>query len=564
MARTMRRRTLNIEIAWARLMSIIDESATALLRTAFSTIISGAQDFACQMLDTSARALAHSTKSVAEFAAIMPITTRHLLRKFPPETLRPGDVLTTNDPWLCAGHLGDIVIVVPVFHRKRLVAFMAALAHMPDIGGTLDDTGARDVHEEGLWIPPAMLYEAGRPNTLLQDIIAHNVRVPEAVLGDVEAEIAACHVGATRLIEFMKEFDLVTLEPIAEDLQRRAEATMREAIRRLPDGVYRQEMLFDGVAEEPLRICLRLEVRGDGVHADYDGTSPQVRAGINSAWNFTYAETVNAIKSVLCPSLPSTEGLFRPITVAAPERSILNALPPAPVKGRTRTGFHVPSIVFAALAEVAPDFVQAGTGVPNLFVANGIDEQGRRFNAHMLTGGGKGATARGDGIDCCLYPTSSSNIPIEIYENRCPFVVEQTALLPDSGGAGRHRGGCGQEIVLRVHPAFTQPVNLSMRVEMLQQPALGLFGGRPGGLARIVLNGRQLRRSDQEVIRGGTVLAPGERIVIVQPGGGGYGPPAERDPRALVRDLRHGLVTPEGATRDYGFIPEDVEVAGAR
>jgi N-methylhydantoinase B/oxoprolinase/acetone carboxylase alpha subunit len=350
-------------------------------------------------------------------------------------------------------------------------------------------------------------------------------------------------VGARQLRVLLDEFGLTEYDSVAQALYDRARQAMETAIAAVPDGDYRYSLDLDGVEDEPLHIEVVVRVSGSKIHVDYTGTSPQVVAGINSAWNFTFAETVNAIKSVLMPEIPSTEGCFAPITVTAPEASILNARPPAPVKGRTRTGFHIPSVIFGALAQVVPDRVQTPSGLGNIIAVNGEDKQGRRFNAHYLVGAGLGARSSLDGVNTLKFPTSSANVPVETFETQTPLVIERKEFVPNSGGVGRFRGGVGQRVVFRLPEDFAGLATVSIRPQMITAPAQGLAGGGPGRHSAVVLNGETLTRRSEVVRRGSVRLAPGDRLETIEAGGGGFGPPEERDPLLHAADLRDGYVT---------------------
>jgi N-methylhydantoinase B/oxoprolinase/acetone carboxylase alpha subunit len=534
---------ITLEILRSRLVALTAEAESALLKASFSTIISLSQDFTVEAHDARGVGLAQSRRSVAEFSALLPRTVRHFLDHFPPDTLQPGDILITNDPWLCAGHLGDFTVAMPVFHRDHLVAFMSSMAHHSDVGGTLDDTGARDVFEEGIWIPVTKLYRAGTLNQDVMGIIRANVRTPDKVDGDLHAQIAACEVGARQLRRLLDEFDLPDYCGLAQALYNRAQEAMEEAILRLPDGEYRSMVELDGIDERPLQIHASLRIDGARIHVDYAGTSPQVQAGINSAWNFTYAETVNAIKSVLIPEIQSNEGCFAPITVTAPEGSILNARPPAPVKGRTRTGYHIHPALFGALVQVIPDRVQAHSGLGNLIAVNGEYLDGRRFNAHLLIGGGLGARASLDGINTIKYPTSSANVPTELFETQTPLMVSRKEFIPNSGGQGQYRGGLGQRVELMLPEDFKGTLTLSLRPQTMVVAAQGLAGGHPGRKARVQFNGQELTRASEVVRRGSVRMQPGDRLVTMESGGGGFGDPKRRDHAYIAADIEAGYIT---------------------
>jgi len=330
-----------LEIMWSRLIAITDEMWTTVLRTAVSPVIGAAQDYGCELLDAAGNGLAHSTRSMPVFNLVMPEVTRALLERFPVESMKPGDVYISNDPWLCAGHLDDIAVITPIHLNGSVVGFTNTVAHTSSIGGTLDGMRARDRYEEGLFIPLAKLYDAGAANELLFEIIAANVRQPEMVLTDIEAQVAANQVGARRILAFLDEYELSDLTDLAGILQARAEAAMRRAIAAVPDGVYRGEALVEAPGGD---LMLRGEVRvsGDEIEIDYAGSAPQqAGGGINCTYTYTRAHTVYPLKCLLTPNVPNNEGCFKPIKVSAPEGSILNCTRTASVNTRTRTGWHI-------------------------------------------------------------------------------------------------------------------------------------------------------------------------------------------------------------------------------
>ncbi|HYI13916.1 MAG TPA: hydantoinase B/oxoprolinase family protein, partial [Thermomicrobiales bacterium] len=331
---------VSLEIMWSRLISIADEMWTTVLRTAVSTIIGAAQDFGCELLDERGNSLAHSYRSMPVFNLIMPELTRKLIEAHPIETMREGDVYTTNDPWLCAGHLDDIAIITPIFRHGKVVAFANTVAHTSSIGGALDGLSVRDLHEEGFFMPLLKLYVAGQPNETLFALIRSNVRQPDMVLTDIESQVTANTVATQRVLAFLDEYKLDSLSTLAHAVQSRAEIAMRAAIEAIPDGRYEAEEMVEGTGN-PLTLRVTIDVAGSDIHVDYTGTDPQRMAGgINCTFTYTRAHTVYPLKCLLTPNVPNNEGCFRPIHVSAPERSVLNALPPASVNSRTKTGWH--------------------------------------------------------------------------------------------------------------------------------------------------------------------------------------------------------------------------------
>lgn len=537
-----------LQILWSRLVAIVDESATALQRTSFSTTVRESNDYACALLGPDATTLAENTLGVPSFAGVMSRVTRAFLDRFPVETWRPGDLGLTNDPWLNTGHLPDTTILAPVFLGDELVAFVANAAHKSDIGGAGYTALAADVYEEGLRLPICKLHEDGVPNEAVIDIVRANTRVPEIVMGDLAAQIAAAHVCQERLLELLVEQRLTDLTPLATQIHERAERAMRTAIAALPDGTYVHAFDTDGF-EEPLRIAVALTVDGDALTIDFDGTSDQVNRGVNSVFNYTYAMTCYTVKCVLDPDTPKNEGSYRPIEVRIPEGCILNPRFPAAVNARSMSGQFAASAVLGALSQVLPDRVIADSGsCPGLRLHfSGIDREGEPYGQMLFPNGGMGAGARRDGLDCTGFPTNAGGASVEVTEAVAPLVVWERTFLADSGGPGARRGGVGQRVVIEL--VSERPGVLRSQFDRMIFPAQGLFGGHPGGLSRIVLNGRDLPGKVQEPIR------QGDRIVAHYAGGGGFGPPQERDREAVRRDLEHGLISPEAARDVYRLDP---------
>lgn len=515
---------VELEIMWSRLINIADEMWTTVLRTAVSTIIGAAQDFGCELLDHNGNSLSHSYRSMPVFNLIMPEVTRQVIAKYPVETMRPGDVFATNDPWICAGHLDDIAVVTPIFLNGRVVAFANTVAHTSSIGGALDGISVKDLHEEGLFFPILKLYDQGEPNHTLFDIIRSNVRQPEMVLTDIEAQIAANHVAERRLLSFMNEYGLESLDELAATVQGRAERAMREAIEAIPDGAYEAEEPVEGLGD-PLMLRVRIDVRGSDIYVDYAGSAPQtLGGGINCTLTYTRAHTVYPLKCLLTPGVPNNEGCFRPIHVEAPERSILNAQKPASVNSRTKTGWHIHTLIFRALADAMPERVQAGNGLMYTLRAYARDGEGQPRNAHLICGGGRGAGYERHGVTRNCFPSSAGNVPIEIFESRVPMLVDEDTLV-DNFGRGKWNGARGQRVTVRKHPSHPDPVYIYVHPDRLQFPAPGLFGGEPSKRNKLLLNDIDLA-PDGRLSSGEIVLQePGDRFTSIVAGGGGYGTP---------------------------------------
>ncbi|HEV8338938.1 MAG TPA: hydantoinase B/oxoprolinase family protein [bacterium] len=536
---------VSLEIMWSRLINITEECWVTIWRTAFSTIIGEAQDFGCELLDARANSVAHSPRSMPVFNLTLPRAVRALLEVFPAGDLEEGDVLLTNDPWICAGHLFDLAVVTPVYRDGALAGLVGSIAHCSDVGGTKDSWRAREVYDEGLQIPPLKLYHRGRLNTELATMIRRNVRNPEMVFGDIQAQVGANRVGTQRLLAFMIEYGLGTLEPLAHEVQRRAEGAMREAIAAVPDGVYRGEADLE-VLGRPLRLSCAVTVAGDELNVDWVDVPDELPiGGMNCTYSYTAAHTAYALKSILTPEIPSNAGCFRPLHIRAPEGSVLNCRYPAAVNQRTMVGWFCGPAVFRALAPVLPDRVQAFTGLPVSATAYGHDARGRIFNDHIMFGGGQGGSAHADGHSALMYPTSAGNVPVEIFEQRTSLLVERKELIPDTGGPGRRRGGLGQRLVLRKLYADGLPVLVNLLPHGMGAPMRGLLGGLEGGQARFSVARGTI--SEGEESRTLVELRDPEHAIAVEASGGsGFGDPTQRPLELIATDLLEGYVTSEG------------------
>src|SRR5262245_38775970 len=354
---------VTLEVLWTRLISVVDEAAKAIVRTSFSTLSNEANDFACVLTDARGGALAQNTGSIPSFIATLPATVRHFLRAMGEDGLRPGDVLITNDPWMGTGHLSDVCVVKPLFAGPRLVAFSATTSHMPDIGGRIRAIEAREVFEEGLYIPLAKLVHAGRRDETLIQLLRANVRTPDQTLGDIWAQVSANELMERRVLQLIEDYRLDGLSDLADELFGRSERAMRAAIRAVPDGTYHYEMKTDGV-DAPLMFRVALTVAGDEIVADYAGTSPSQPRAINCVLAYTYAMTAYAVRCALLPGLANNEGMYRPVRVEAPRGCLLNPRFPAAVVSRAVTGHYVPVLVFGALHQVITERVMAPAGSP--------------------------------------------------------------------------------------------------------------------------------------------------------------------------------------------------------
>ncbi len=530
---------LHLSVLWQRLIAIADEAASTLLRTAFSTVVRDANDYICMLLDRDGQAVVENSISIPAFTGALPKTMRHILARFPAAAWEPGDVVITNDPWIGTGHLPDFTVVSPIFHRGKLIGFAGSVAHMADVGGALWSADTTELYEEGLRIPISKLYRAGRIDETLLGVLRANVRVPDVVLGDLHAEIAANRTMAHRLIELIEEEGLDDLAPVSRAIQERAEAAMRRAITALPDGIYVSSCEIDGF-DAPLTLRLAATIKGSEIAFDYTGTSPQQSRAINCAPTNTFAMTAHPLKSLLDPDTPRNDGSYRPVQVSAPEGSLLNPRFPAPVNARHLTFLHFASLVFQALADVIPDKVTAESGAPFIQVVfAGRNQHGEPFVYVPCDSPGMGARASKDGLSATPYPNNTGGAPIEVVEASSALMFWEKSLVPDSGGPGKTRGGLGVQLVAEI--LGSEPVKISVLGDRTRFPARGLRGGRNGLNSAILLNGVAIPN------KGRRVLQPGDRLLFRMAGGGGCGDPRERARTMVAHDLAEGYISAEGA-----------------
>jgi N-methylhydantoinase B len=507
---------VSLKIFWDRLISIADEGVSTLIRTAFSTVVREAYDLSVVLLDTDGELLAQSTQSIPSFTGSAPATLAHMLAAVPSAELRPGDVVVTNDPWMGTGHTYDINVMAPVFRDGRLVAYALSITHLPDIGGTGFGAGGTEIYHEGLRIPVCKLFDAGRRNEFIFDLIRYNVRVAEQVVGDVLANVACVRVIDRQVNEFMTEYRIDDLTAVSRRIRGVAEAAMRDRIAAMRDGIYRAALTIEGV-DAPVTLRCAVTVRGDSVAVDYAGTDPCVPHGINVPFCFTVGYTLHALKCIAAATIPNNGGSTRPVSVSAPEGCILDARPPHAVAARHAVGWFLPTLLFRALKDAAPDQVQADSGMINMVNFRGTHRNGRPVTTLHFASGGFGAAAGYDGAPTLSTPSSNAAIPVEVWEATTGITVTRKALRENSGGAGAARGGDGQEVFMRNDTGHDLVVDvMGYRTDY---PAEGLFGGGPGAAREIRVNGRPVPR------KGRFVLRPGDTLERYEAGGGGFGRP---------------------------------------
>jgi N-methylhydantoinase B len=512
---------IELEILWSNLISIVSEQAKALQRIAFSPIVREAGDLANALFDRQGRMVAQAVTGTPGHINSLAAAGRHFVEAFPTQTLVPGDVLITNDPWLSAGHFFDITVMLPAFHRGRLIGFFGSTIHHTDIGGYGVGAGARDVHEEGLWIPMLKLYEAGEPNKVLHEIIRHNVRTPDHVFGDLAAQVSSGRLACKRLSALLDRQGYDDIDEMSNEVISRSEQATRQAIRRLKPGTFHGESSFDvpGGDVITLKTAVTIDAEEGSILIDFAGSSGPSPLGINVVMNYTHAYSTFAIRSCLNPELPNNYGSLAPIKVTAPEGCIVNCKYPSPVNARHVVGMYVPMPILKALYHVMPDRVLAeGSGAVWTIQIQGQNADGSPFTSAMFNySGGMGARRHKSGPSATCYPTGVAAVPVEVLEASMPIVFTRKELRPNSGGAGASRGGDGQIIGWRMRTQSPWLLNTVASRTVLAPE--GLAGGLPGAAGHFLVNGKPVSEARK------IVMQPDDDVTLETPGGGGYGAP---------------------------------------
>ncbi len=541
---------LQLGIVWRRLTGLMDEVAQTFVRTSFSVVVRENWDLACSLMDADGRVFAQSSRSIPSFLGTMPRTLQAMLQKHPQHSLEPGDVLISNDPWLGTGHLNDITMVRPIFRGRELVAFVGSTFHTVDIGGA-PSPFAKDSYEEGLCIPILKIVRRGEENTDVISFLQENLREPNETLGDIRAQFAAYDLAQTKLLNLLQQEGIDDLKRVTDSILSRSELSMRKMLEAIPDGECTDQVTADGF-DKPLTICCSIKKTGSDILVDFAGTDPQIDKPINSVYNFTFAYSAYAIKCAFDPGSPNNDGGLRPLTLLAPEGSLVNPTRPAPVWGRHLSGHYLPFVIFGALSKIIPDKVIADSGSPiwNVYF-KGVDRSNRKFVKMFFMSGGYGARAHSDGPACLSFPTNIANNPIEQFENQTPMLMTEKSLITDSGGAGMYRGGMGQR--LSFQSLSPEPLTFMIRHERIKYPPRGFLGGVDGRLGVDLLDGTRIPGKSV------TTINKGQIVTFETPGGGGMFSPLKRDPKALARDLQDGVVSAQSAQKEYGLSGTQVE-----
>lgn len=554
---------MRLEIVRHGFDTVADEMALILMKAAYSAIIRDSMDYSTALCDASGRIIGQGLTTPMHLGSFHDAML-HLIDQYH-DDVAEQDLFIGNDPYLASGqHLPDIYIIKPIFHAGTLEGWATTIAHHVDVGGIVpgsNSIGATEIFQEGLRLPFLKLREAGRDNSAIWSIVAANVRVPDMVMGDLRAQIAACTAGERGFIEMLRRFRPEPLRAAIEDLHDLAERMARIEIASIPDGVYCFTDHIDGLGEdpEPIVLTVKITVSGDAIETDWTGTSPQVAGGINAPLSFLKSNVYAALRSIMSAHLPNCHGYTRPIRVLAPPGTLVNALSPAPCGARGITGYRIVDCMFGALAAIVPDRLTAdGTGGSTLPSFSGMHE-GRSFVFSECVMGTWGASLEGDGQDGVPHMASNqSNVPIEMIEAEYPLRIESYGLVTDSGGIGRRRGGLA---VSRSYRILADNCFVGVRSDKRRFPPHGLFGGGTGQPSRNMLQ-TDGHTSELPVLPTSPIhVNAGALFKHVMAGGGGYGDARAREPERVREDVLDGRVSIASARADYGVILVEPDLA---
>ena len=536
---------ITIEVTRHKLEGIANEMQSTLLRSSFSPIVKEGLDASAGLFTADGQTLAQACAIPIHLATLIPVLQK-IIETFPPATMHPEDTFLLNDPYTGGTHLPDIALVQPIIVDGRLVAFSAAMTHHQDIGGMSAGsvpTNATEIYQEGLRLPPLKFRDAGKLNETLVAIIRQNVRIPDTVMGDINAQLAACSIGVRRITELTRKFGHDALTGLFSELLDRSEIMTRKALAKIPQGTYRYVDYLDndGVdLDKPIRIEVAVTVGQSGIHIDFTGTSPQVRGPMNCVPSGSLAAACFAIRALTDPAIPTNAGCFRPISLHLPEGSLVNPVEPAPVNARTSTIKRITGCIVSALANILPDRIPApSAGEMALVAFGGRQPTGENFVTGDLIASGSGASATSDGVDVIeTDATNCMNLPAEAMEMETPIRLHRVALRPGSGGDGALRGGLGTE---REYEVLTDNVTFTHRGERHFSAARGIFGGGDGacGESTILRTDGTTETIPSKIV---ARLMKGDRVIVRTAGGAGYGDPTKRTEAMRRSDVADGKV----------------------
>ncbi|KQW20894.1 5-oxoprolinase [Afipia sp. Root123D2] len=540
---------IDFQIMWNRLIAVVEEQATTLVRTAFSTSVREAGDLSAGLFDSRGRMIAQAVTGTPGHVNAMAESVGHFIREIGRENIFEDDVYITNDPWMGTGHLHDITVVSPTFRGGVLIGLFACTAHVVDIGGRGFGPDGNDVYEEGLQIPIMKFADRGNVSQTLLKIVRANVREPDQVVGDLYS-LAACNAaGDKRLQEMLDEFGIADIERLSDYIIEVSGAATREAIARVPAGTYFNTMEVDGY-DAPVHMAVRLTIDGESLKADFAGTSGMSKFGVNVPEVYTRAYACYGLKCAIAPDVPNNYGSLVPFDIVAPEGCILAARRPAPVSIRHVLGHLVPDVVLGALSQAMPTIVPAegASALWNIQISAKPLEgrEGRATQLLMFNSGGTGARPSIDGLSATAFPSGVKTMSVEATEQIGPIVVWRKDLCEGSGGAGEFRGGLGQTI--EIEPCEGYEFHFNAMFDRIENPARGRSGGAPGAAGSVRLSdGTQLKGKGRQKV------SAGQRLVLSLPGGGGFGDPRRRAREQIQADLVAGYISREQAALEYGL-----------
>lgn len=538
------------QIMWNRLIAVVEEQATTLIRTAFSTSVREAGDLSAGLFDRQGRMMAQAVTGTPGHVNAMAESVTHFVREIGAQNIFEGDVFITNDPWLGTGHLHDITVVSPSFRNGLHIGFFACTAHVVDIGGRGFGPDGNEVFEEGLLIPIMKFAERGVVSKDLVRMIRANVRTPDQTVGDMYSLAACNEAGDRRLQAMMAEFGIADLDALSDFIIETSRKATHAAIAAVPDGSFRHSMQVDGY-DNPVTMVVQLDIEGDRLRADFAGTSGMSRFGVNVPEVYTRAYACYGLKCAIAPQVPNNTGSLEPFEITAPEGCILAARRPAPVSVRHVLGHLVPDVVLGALHQAMPDTVPAegASALWNIQISARPSDPDSGLPSReilMFNSGGTGARPALDGLSATAFPSGVSTMSVEATEHVGPITVWRKDLRESSGGAGALRGGLGQ--IIEIEPREGYDFFFNAMFDRVENPARGREGGGDGAPGRVELaDGTPLRSKGRQLVKNGT------RLKLSLPGGGGYGAPKDRAPSLIEADLRAGLITAEQARKNYDF-----------
>jgi len=540
---------ITLEVIKNSLIEISEEMGVTLKRASYSPNIKERNDFSCALFREDSRMISQAEHLPVHLGSMI-FSVKQALEDFGIENIDDGDMVVLNDPYRGGTHLPDITLIAPIYYEGELVAFSANRAHHADIGGISPGSmcgTSTEVCQEGVRIPPVKLYQKEKPVDDIFKLILAQVRTPHERIGDLRAQAAANHIAKRRTVDLIEKYGLDMVRECTEELMNYSERKTRAEIEKIPNGEYAftDYMEGDGIEDKKFKIHVKITVKNSDMIFDYTGTDKQASGPINAVLAVTTSATYYVVRCITDPTTPPNSGHYRPVQIIAPEGTLVNPVFPAPVAGgNVETSQRITDVLLGALARIIPERVIAAcNGSMTNITWGGINpEDGKPYAYYETVGGGFGARPTKDGIDGIhTHMTNTQNTPIEALEIKFPIRIDKYALRPDTGGAGKYRGGCGIERDIRL---IRGEARISILAERHSLHPYGLNGGGPGGLGESLIytkSGETIRLKSKDT----AILKEGDLWIIRSPGAGGYGDPAERDPQIVLKDIRNGLVSPK-------------------